>query len=149
MTDSCDVVVRTPETQDEWSRYYGLRWQILRKPWNQPEGSEKDAREHDTWHRAVFCGDRMAGVARMQMNTVDEAQIRYMAVAEEFRGMGFGRMLVQSLEEVAREQGAERVMLDARSDAVGFYVVLGYRVVSDSYLLFDKIQHYLMQKEFY
>lgn len=141
-----EFVARSPETPTEWQQYYELRWQVLRRPWNQPEGSEKDDREDESWHRAVFCGGQIAGVARIQMNSLSEAQIRYMAVAPEFRGRGIGRLLVESLEEVAREQGAEKIMLDARSEAVGFYLVLGYQVVGDSYLLFDAIQHYLMEK---
>lgn len=141
-----DLVVRRPETPFEWQQYYELRWQVLRRPWNQPEGSEKDEREDECWHRAVFCGSRIAGVARIQMNSIFEAQIRYMAVDPEFRGRGIGRLLVDSLEGVAREQGAEKIVLDARSEAVGFYLVLGYQVVGDSYLLFDTIQHYRMEK---
>jgi GNAT superfamily N-acetyltransferase len=72
-----------------------------------------------------------------------------MAVAADFHGRGIGRKIVEYLEEKARELGADRVILDARQNAVGFYLVLGYNVIADSYLLFGKIQHYLMQKDLY
>ncbi len=149
IADSGNLTVRSPETPEEWDKYFELRWQVLRKPWNEPQGSERDERENETWHRAVYCGSELAGVARIQMNSTSEAQIRYMAVSPEFQSRGIGRMLVGALEDIAKEQGAEKVVLDARAKAVGFYLVLGYQVVADSYLLFGEIQHYRMEKALY
>ncbi|OGK12235.1 MAG: hypothetical protein A2W80_02300 [Candidatus Riflebacteria bacterium GWC2_50_8] len=144
-----ELQVRCPQTDEEWRQYYHLRWSILRAPWGEPEGSERDERDNETEHCAVVSGDRVIGVGRLQMNSHDEAQIRYMAVAADFHGRGIGRKIVEYLEEKARELGAGRVILDARQNAVGFYLVLGYNVVADSYLLFGEIQHYLMQKDLY
>lgn len=144
-----DFVVRAPETPEEWNEYFALRWQILRRPWKEPQGSERDEREDESWHRAVYIDRQLAGIARIQMNSLEEAQIRYMAVNPDFQKRGVGRALVVSLETIAREQGAEKVILDARSGAVGFYLVLGYTVIADSYLLFGEIQHYRMEKALY
>lgn len=33
--------LRTPKTQAELAAYYTFRWEMLRKPLHQPEGSEK------------------------------------------------------------------------------------------------------------
>ncbi len=140
------IVIRSPETPAEFAQYYHVRWKTLRAPWGQPEGSEKDEREDETLHRAAFVDDEIAGVARIQKNTSEEAQIRYMGVLEEFRGRGLGRLLVESLEQAAREKDFRHIILDARENAVGFYIVLGYEVVGESYLLFDSIQHYQMKK---
>ncbi|MDD3146355.1 MAG: GNAT family N-acetyltransferase [Candidatus Riflebacteria bacterium] len=144
-----DFVVRAPETPEEWNEYFALRWQVLRRPWKEPQGSERDEREDESWHRAVYIDRQLAGIARIQMNSLEEAQIRYMAVNPDFQKRGVGRALVVSLETIAREQGAEKVILDARSSAVGFYLVLGYTVIADSYLLFGEIQHYRMEKALY
>jgi ribosomal protein S18 acetylase RimI-like enzyme len=37
-------------------------------------------------------------------------------------------------------------VLDAREPAVGFYEKLGYEVTGESYLLFNSIQHFRLQK---
>ena len=37
--------LRPPETAEEFDAYYNLRWMVLRAPWNQPTGSEKDEYE--------------------------------------------------------------------------------------------------------
>jgi len=144
-----DLQIRSPESYEEWQQYYHLRWCELRRSWGQPEGSERDERDNDTEHCAVISQNKVIGVGRLQMNSHDEAQIRYMAVASEWHGRGIGRRIVEFLELRAREQGAARVILDARQNAVGFYLVLGYNVVADSYLLFGEIQHYQMQKDLY
>ena len=44
--------VVTPQESD-FKEYYLMRWQVLRKPWNQPIGSERDANEESSWHFAV------------------------------------------------------------------------------------------------
>lgn len=147
MKDREKIQVRSPKTPDEFAQYYHIRWQTLRAPWGEPEGSEKDEREDETLHRAAFIGEKIVGVARIQKNSIDEAQIRYMGVVDECRGYGIGRLLVESLEEAAREKGFKQIILDARENAVGFYIVLGYEVVGESYLLFESIQHYRMKKQ--
>lgn len=141
-----EIKIRSPQSPEEFAEYYRVRWQTLRAPWGEPEGSEKDEREHETLHRAAFIDNQIVGVARIQKNTGEEAQIRYMGVLEEYRNRSIGRLLVESLEEAAREKGFKHIILDARENAVGFYIILGYEVVQESYLLFGSIQHYQMKK---
>lgn len=147
--ESCEQIVsiRQPDSAKEWADYYYLRWKFLRAPWGEPEGSEKDAIEDKTVHRAAFIGKKLVGVARFQVNSPDEGQIRYMAVDENCRKMGIGKKLVAALEKAAIESNVQRIILDARENAVAFYQAIGYKVIADSYLLFGKIQHFLMQKE--
>lgn len=140
------VEIRSPGCEVEWHQYFRLRWEVLRKPWGEPEGSEKDSIENQTWHEAVIFNGRVVGVGRVQMNSSEEAQIRYMAVSPEFQGRGFGRSLVLALEKRAMEQNASYIRLDAREKAVDFYQALGYEIAGESYLLFDEIQHYSMKK---
>lgn len=146
MTDTGQLKIRTLQTAEEWRQYYHCRWVTLRQPWGEPEGSEKDTLEDSSCHRAVFVEDQIVGVGRLQFNSPQEAQIRYMAVAAAWRGKGVGKSLVSALEALAMEQGTAHIKLDARENAVAFYESLGYKVMGDSYLLFGKIQHYLMHK---
>ncbi len=89
----------------------------------------------------------VAGVARLQFNSKHEAQIRYMAVAREQERKGIGRELVKALEQHAQDSSCKTIVLDAREPAIGFYQKLGYKVVEESYLLFDEIQHFRMIKQ--
>ena len=146
LSDSLRII--EPSSADEYRRYYELRWKILRAPWNQPPGSEQDELEASCSHFMAIDGRRIiTGVGRLQFNTIREAQIRYMAVEKEYEGIGIGRMLVNALEQEARNKNMCTVILDAREPAVGFYQKLGYSIEKQSYVLFDKIQHYRMIKK--
>jgi len=141
------ITIKQPKTPEEFAQYFDLRWRVLRAPWQQPAGSEKDTLE-DTCIHIMACDDAGAviGVARLQFNSDSEAQIRYMAVDPEYCRNGVGRKIVSALEAIALENKRNHIILDAREPAVGFYEKLGYTVTEKTYLLFDCIQHYRMQK---
>lgn len=139
--------ILTPTTQDDFTRYFDLRWRILRAPWDQPRGSERDVFEDQCWHRMACNDDRIPiGVARLQRNSPEQGQIRYMAVEPAWRGRGVGRALVEALEAQARALGMNEIVLDAREESVVFYQRLGYGIVGPSHTLFGTIRHSAMRK---
>ena len=138
-----------PKSTEEFRKYYNLRYEILRKPWSQPIGSERDEEEETSIHRMIIdekTGEVLA-VGRLQFNSIDEAQIRYMAVLDEFQGQGLGSQIISELENVARENGNKLMILSSRKNAIQFYKNNGYEIVRKTHLLFGEIQHWLMQKE--
>ena len=136
-----------PRTASEVDQYYNLRYEILRKPWNQPPQSTRDEHEDISVH-VLMVDDNGQGVAtgRLQINSPEEGQIRSMAVADAWQDKGLGRKIMEHIEQVANERQLKRIVLDARSEAVGFYEKMGYKVIADSYFLFNTIQHYRMEK---
>lgn len=139
--------IRQPQTEDEFKSYLLLRWQLLRAPWNQPQGSEVDDIEDQCFHlMAVNEDQEVIAVARLQYNSDSEAQIRYMAVAGSYQGQGIGRRLIKTMEQHASDTACRSIVLDAREPAVGFYQRLGYSIDEKSYLLFEQIQHFRMSK---
>lgn len=140
--------IKQPVSEDEFKNYYRFRWQLLRAPWSQPQGSEVDELEEKCFHlMAVNAEDETIGVARLQFNNAAEAQIRYMAVSKSYERQGIGRKLISSMEEHARNSGIKFIVLDAREAAVSFYKKLDYEITEKSYLLFNEIQHFRMRKE--
>jgi ribosomal protein S18 acetylase RimI-like enzyme len=142
--------IRAPATEAEWTAYYDLRYRILRRPWNQPPGSERlaDDGEEGVVHRAAFTpAGQLLGTGRLHFPEPGLGQIRMMAVAPEATRLGVGAAICQELEQAAFARGAKRILLEAREAAVGFYERLGYAVIEQSYLLFNSIQHYRMGKE--
>ena len=138
--------LKQPQSKDEFECYYELRWRVLRAPWNEPRGSEVDDIEQDCFHVMATDGGKVIGVGRLQYNSNNEAQIRYMAVDDNYEGNGVGSSMVSALEHEAKRTEHELIVLDAREPAVGIYEKLGYKVKNKSYLLFDSIQHYQMIK---
>ncbi|MES0327210.1 MAG: GNAT family N-acetyltransferase [Gammaproteobacteria bacterium] len=140
-------IIKQPETEKEFEAYYHLRWRILRQPWHQSKGSEKDELENESFHIMV-CDENneIIGVGRLHFNSKSEAQIRYMAVDPEHTNQGIGKSILNALEEKSRQEHCTTIILDARELAVNFYEKQGYNIVNESHLLFDSIQHYKMKK---
>ena len=138
-----------PTSTEEFRKYYTLRYVVLRKPWGQPPGSERDDGEETSIHRMIIdekTGNALA-VGKLQFNSEDEAQVRYMAVANGYQGKGLGSQIISSLEHIARRHGNKWMILSARENALKFYKNNGYEIVKKTHLLFNEIQHWLMRKD--
>ncbi len=141
------MIVKCPQSKEEFAKYYDLRWELLRKPWNQPEGSEKDELEDSAFHIMVCENDgTVVGVGRLHFNNEYESQIRYMAVEDSYRGRGIGKIVLSKLEEAAKSGGAGQIVLNARETAVKFYEKAGYEVTEPAHTLFGAIKHFKMRK---
>lgn len=142
------MTITQPQTPEEFEKYYDLRWRILRKPWNQPKGSEKDNKEEEAIHIMVCEKDRIpVGVGRAHFNSAEEAQVRFMAVEKNMQGKGIGAALLKELEKKSKEKGAKYIILNARDSAIPFYEKYGYKVVKQSHTLFNSVVHFEMKKE--
>lgn len=139
--------IRAPETPQDWADYYTLRWRILRAPWGQPPGSERDQFEDSGIHRMVCdTAGRVVAVGRMHDAGDHTAQIRYMAVDTGYQRQGLGSRILQQLEQAAAGAGYDRIVLHARELAVPFYLSRGYRIIEPSHRLFGTIRHYRMSR---
>ena len=138
-----------PNSSAEFEQYYNLRYEVLRKPWLQPKGSEKDDDDKSSIHRMIIdeSNGKAVAVGRLQFNTSEEAQIRYMAVSDNYQLKGYGNIIVKTLEDIALNKGIRNIILQARENALKFYWKNGYEIIEKSYLLFDEIQHWLMIKK--
>ncbi|RUO76687.1 bifunctional GNAT family N-acetyltransferase/hotdog fold thioesterase [Pseudidiomarina taiwanensis] len=122
-----------PRTNAEWERYYQLRWEVLRKPFQRPRGSEQDAYDQVGQHRMVVDSKGQAlAVGRLHFNSPTEGQIRFMASAPERRGEGLGVAIVEALEKLAREQGAKHIIINSRDNTLGFYLRCGYELTEEA-----------------
>ena len=138
--------IRSPQNDDEWSQYYQLRWQLLRAPWQQPEGSEKDSLEENAFHRVIITSEMIIAVARAHLIDETTAQFRYMAVKTDYQQQGYGSKLLLALEQAVYSAGAKKVFLNARENALSFYLKHGYTVLEPAETLFGCIKHFKMQK---
>ena len=139
----------SPKTEDEFYKYYLLRYNILRKPWKQHPGSEKEESDKNSIHRMLIDsknGNALA-VGRLHFNSNDEGQIRYMAVNNDAQGRGLGTQMIVELESIARKESIKWIILQARENAVPFYKNNGYEIIKKTHLLFNEIQHWLMKKK--
>ncbi len=142
------IIIRKPYSVEEFEEYYDLRYNILRKPWNQKKGSEKDNLEFYSFHYAAFYSEnfkdkKIVGVIRGHI-IEDEAQIRYTAVKEDFRNKKIGFLLLKTIENNLFNK-VNKIFLNSRINAVKFYEKYGYRIIKEIKPLFG-IRHFRMEK---
>jgi predicted GNAT family N-acyltransferase len=136
-----------PNSPEDFEKYYLLRWEVLRKPWNHPRGSEKDDAENNAIHlMALNDHDECVGVSRLQFISPEQAQVRFMGVRNDQQGKGVGKLLMNYLETKAKNAGVKKIILQARENAVPFYLSIGYVQKEKTFKLWNIIQHYLMEK---
>lgn len=141
------IRTRAPRNKAEWEDYYDLRYRILRAPLDQPRGSEKNEGDETGQHFASYRGKSLLAIARLDQAEHQIAQVRFLAVETEEQGKSYGSMIMEATERVAMRRGDEKMIVNARENAVDFYLDLGYSVIEKSHLLFGVLQHYLMEKK--
>ena len=142
------IECRAPENAAEFEQYYQLRWKILREPWQQLKGSEQDELESQSIHRLIINEKKhILAIGRLHFTGNGCAQIRYMAVDNNYSGQGLGRQIIESLEQAARRFGVNTIQLNAREAAKGFYLQLGYQGEKYSHTLFNNVKHIAMEKQ--
>ena len=139
--------IRAPQNNLEWENYFDLRFRILRKPLQQPIGSEKNEGDATGIHFALYENQVLKAIARLDLQDENMAQVRFVAVENNSQGKGFGKKLMLEIENYCKQNQLIKIELQARENAVPFYLSLDYELIKPTHLLFGKIQHFLMVKE--
>lgn len=139
-------VVKTNTTPAIIEQIIDLRYEVLRKPWNQTRQSVTDDFEEIAINAYIEKDGEIIACGRLQNNGNGIGQIRYMAVNNGFQGKGLGKLIVAKLEDEAKRMQLKTIELQARENALDFYKNQGYIVKETSFKLWGIIQHYLMSK---
>ena len=119
--------IRPPESKEEWKNYFIFRWELLRKPLGMSKESLEDDLEDSSYHlMGIDDENNVIASGRVHFNDNNQAQIRYMAVKDNYKRKGIGSEIVTKLEEYASSKGAKKMVLNARENALSFYLSLGY-----------------------
>lgn len=139
--------VKFATTEAELRNIIALRYEILRKPWSQPAATASDELEWESSNAYLSDEDgNVLACGRLQKNTEELGQIRFMAVADAYQGKGYGKKILEALENKARLQQLRVLELQARENALEFYLRCGYQKIEATFKLWDLIQHYRMRR---
>lgn len=143
------IQIETIPVDEASDEVLSLMFEVLCRDFGVPEEAEWLNGEHGGMLAVARTENGgVAGVARL-MPSVGEAsrQVRHVAVAPHLRRVGVGRRLMSVLEEMAREEGAAEVWLNARDDAIAFYERLDFECEGDWFISeVTGIPHKLMRK---
>ena len=147
-----ELEFRSPYSPDEFKEYDLFRWKILRKPLGKSiESLEslKDSFEENSFHLIAIKDSKIIACGRLHFNSKIEAQIRYMAVEEHLQGQGIGKKILEILENKAKENNVNQVVLNARDHVIKFYKNSGYKILEKYNGSDSGIPHTTMKKNFY
>lgn len=146
MIRSGPVQVRKVETPDVMRAIKVLRHRVFVEEQGVPEEEEYDAYDDLAVHAVAWNLGVVVGTGRVFQDASGMTFIGRMAVDAAWRRRGIGGQVLHFLEEVARQQGRQRVSLHAQTYVKTFYASHGYREEGDVFLEAG-IQHVMMSKD--
>ncbi|SOC42785.1 GNAT family N-acetyltransferase [Ureibacillus acetophenoni] len=139
---------KTITNEEQLNIAFDIRKEVFVKEQGVPledEFDEFDQLDDRCGHILVYYNNQAVGTGRLRI--VDEyGKLERICLLEEFRKLGLGKVIVQALEEIAKEIGVTKVKLHGQTHAEGFYQNLGYETASDVFME-DGIPHVLMTKQ--
>ncbi len=143
------MAIRTVKvtTSEQLEAAFAIRRAVFIEEQNVPPEEELDALDQTAAHvLALGPGGRPVATGRIIPYGERTGKLQRIAVLRPFRGGGYGRAVVEALEEIGRSMGFTRFVLGAQTHAEGFYQKLGYRTTSPEVFLDAGIPHVHMEK---
>lgn len=137
-------------TEEQLQQGLDIRKKVFVEEQKVPEEEEIDEFDviGDHVHHILLIDEgRPVATGRLIYYKQGTAKMQRIAVLEEYRSKGYGRILLLALEELARELGLESSILDGQCQAERFYSKLGYEVISAEPFYDAGILHVRMQKK--
>ena len=123
---SSRVVFEVEHQSAGYRECVALRLAVLRTPLGLSFTDDELAGEVSSIHLACQEEGRLVGCLVLVPLADGLIKMRQVAVSPQAQGLGVGRSLVESSEELARSRGFTLMTLHARTTAVPFYERLGY-----------------------
>lgn len=121
--------------EEQYGQALAIRKTVFVEEQEVPIEIEIDENEHVATHVLAY-DDKGNPVATGRIRPYAEGvgKMERIAVLQEVRnGHGFGRMVMNKLEEIGRELGFRKFVLEAQTHAEKFYEKLGYQTISEPF----------------
>jgi predicted GNAT family N-acyltransferase len=125
------VVIAT--TEAERADALAVRYAVFVEGQGISEDRELDGLDGGATHVVAYDEGTPVGAARLREPEAGTGKVERVAVREDRRGEGWGRRVMATVHETARERGLTKLVLHAQTDVEGFYRRLGYRTVGETF----------------
>jgi hypothetical protein len=136
-------------SSDEYRQAAQLRYQLFYQDHNIPFSAIVESQEKQDLHLVIATHSTNCVLAygRLGQNNAEEFQIYQMVVRPEYQGQGLGKRILQTLTELAINQGASCLVLNARVAKLQFYQKMGFEPVGEVFASsMTGVPHIRMQK---
>lgn len=140
------VTVKVVETEKEKELAFAVRMKVFVEEQGVPRHLELDEFDDSAIHFIGTNENKAIAAARLREIEAGVGKIERVSVLKEQRGNHLGILIMEFLEQYAKEHGWKKLKLNAQVHAIPFYEKLGYVITSPEFL--DAyIPHRAMEKE--
>lgn len=115
---------------DEFEAVKSIRTAVFTNEQGANADEEFDEYDANADFALLYDNGQAVGTARI-VQTEKGCKIGRIAILKEYRGKGYGGLLVRVITRRAFEKGISVVFVDAQNYAVPFYEKIGFRVIGD------------------
>jgi predicted GNAT family N-acyltransferase len=126
--------VKIVETDEELKLAFAVRKKVLVDEQGVPLHLELDEFDNTAIHFIVKDGEQTIGAARLREYENKVGKVERVCVLQPYRGKKLGFLIMQKVEEYARDHGFKKLRLNAQSYAIPFYEKLQYNVISPEFM---------------
>ncbi len=105
-----------------------------------PEEIDLDGLDTSCDHILLKFGESDAGCVRMNTSSTDTVKLERLAVLEQYRGYGFGKLLTERVLELCEEHRISTVTMHAQYYLKSYYGALGFTPIGEPFYEAD-IKH--------
>lgn len=142
------MIAKRITTKSDLEKAFDLRKEVFVEEQGVPledEFDEFDTLDGQCEHVLVYHEEQPVGTGRIRV--VDgTGKLERICIRKSYRQFGLGKVIIQTLEEIAKDKRIGRIKLHGQTHAENFYKKLGYQTSSDMFME-DGIPHILMMKE--
>jgi predicted GNAT family N-acyltransferase len=125
---------------------YDIRDKVFIQEQNVPKEEELDGLDPACIHFLGLFENKPVVTARVRYIDKDTWKVERVAVIKENRGQGFGKEVMENIENEAKKKKVSKLILNSQKNAIDFYKSLGYKSISDEYFYEAGIPHIKMEK---
>lgn len=129
----------------DYKKMIALRMEILRKPLGLTFSEADLDKEKDDILIGAFEEEDIMACCILTKVGEDTCKLRQMAVRPKMQGTGLGAAMMNYAEQLAKDAGFKKMVMNARKTAKGFYEKLGYETKGDEFVEVT-LPHFYMQK---
>jgi predicted GNAT family N-acyltransferase len=126
--------VQVAKQDEQLEQAFAIRRKVFVEEQKVPLSLEMDEWENDSIHFVLYDGDKAVGTGRLRPWERQTGKVERVAVLQDYRGQGSGRIIMKAIEEHARKLGMTRLVLNAQVRAQKFYESLGFQAEGDIFL---------------
>ena len=136
----------TIDNEKDLALAFSVRKTVFVEEQGVPEHLELDELESSSIHFLVKDQDQPIAAARLRQIDGNVGKVERVCVLKPYRGKNLGLLIMEKIEDYAKEHGLKKLKLHAQSYAIPFYEKLSYTTTSPEFLDAG-IPHRAMEKD--